>query len=703
MENNINLKPTTAQQEAIECINKNLQIIACAGAGKTEVISRRIANILERSPDMNLESIVAFTFTNNAADSLKSRIKKAVNSNIESMYIGTIHSFCKALLSKYTEKFTDFKILDTVKTHLFISRYANHCGIITLGLKPCYRNNELFLQCIDKLIDDYDNNKCWNDIQRDALNQYIDCLYSHNYIDFSLLIFETLRQIKESPAVQEYLSGLKHLIVDEYQDVNDLQEKLISTIASYGAKICVVGDDDQTIYQFRGSNADNMISFPKRYADVHQVELEENFRCQKGIVDVAYNVIKHNKQRLNKKMHSSKEDANSTVCAKGFSSKEEEFSFIAKQIVKFHDAGVLYNNIAILFRKSKNIESITKILEANGIPYRADSSQNFFDGDYFNRFIETIKFLDTLDKSKLYLHWKDITKGALFNEGFKFLRSCTNGRNLNLHGILAEFCRKINFLSETVDDIEERIASLNGALKILDDYEEIYGDYQLSARISGILKFLGTDAQKEYKSHSFYKPESNIDAVQLMTVHKAKGLEFDIVFLPQLNKHEFPASRIGGRQYYHVLGDIFADNKEKYATNVDDERKLFYVAVTRARKNLFISYTLEDQPVSEFVANAAESSYMQINKSDLYYQPRTSNHDSELQFDPDNLGMESQWKFKQIERKVYWEMVKVARTGLHDYYYVANRFCKGIILEYSKICKQGPDAILEKAQELGII
>lgn len=142
------------------------------------------------------------------------------------------------------------------------------------------------------MIDDYENSDNWSQEQRDVLNKYTNFLYSNNYIDFSLIIFETVKQIESNPEVGKYLSTLKYLVVDEYQDVNDLQEKLISHIANYGTNICVVGDDDQTIYQFRGSNANNMISFSERYADVHQVHLDKNFRCAKGIVDVANNVIK---------------------------------------------------------------------------------------------------------------------------------------------------------------------------------------------------------------------------------------------------------------------------------------------------------------------------------------------------------------------------------------------------------------------------
>jgi len=678
---------TNAQQEAVNCIDGHLQIVACAGSGKTEVISRRIANILQNKHGVKSENIVAFTFTEKAAGSLKQRIETAWGRQVPGMYIGTIHGFCKHLLSKYTDSFADFKILDTVKSHLFVSRYTEKCGMGALELKPCLLNNGLYLQCIDKLIDDYDNRENWTDSQRNVLEQYVSCLYGHQYIDFSLLIFEALRQIRENPNVQSYLQTIKYLVVDEYQDVNDLQEKLIRAIANFGANVCVVGDDDQTIYQFRGSNANNMISFPERYADVHQVRLEENFRCQASIVDVAANVICHNERRLPKKMTSGAKQADSIVQAKGYPNTEDEFTAIADQISVLHSTGVPYKEIAVLVRKGKYVPAIAKALVANGIPYTADSAEDFFTGNYFNRFVETLRILDSIDKSALYEQWKDIAEGTQFNIGFKFLRSCTRGGNMRFSEILRVFCEKIDFLNESAPDLHTRQEDLEGICAILDDYDEIYGDWQLTARISGILRFLGEQARQEYKYHNFRESAPDEDAVQLMTVHKSKGLEFHTVFLPRLNKREFPVSAMGGKKYYHVLGGVFAESKAKYDSDIEDERKLFYVAVTRAKQNLFLSYTLEKQPASIFVCDAAESSFLQINREDLDYQSsKRLSHEEQL-----------------LEREIFQQMVDHARAELYDYYATGNHFCPGIIMEYKDICSQGPEAILEAAQKLGIL
>ncbi len=692
---------TEAQQEAVAHINGHLQIIACAGSGKTEVISRRIANILCSQYDVLPENIVAFTFTEKASESLKNRIEKVLGHSVEGMYIGTIHGFCKHLLSRYTERFAEYKILDTVKNHLFVSRYADHCGMKDLELAPCMLNNNLFLQCIDKLIDDYDQRESWTQLQREVLDKYINCLYSHHYIDFSLLIFEALRQIEENAAVQAYLSGIRYLVVDEYQDVNDLQEKLISSIAAAGANVCVVGDDDQTIYQFRGSNADNMISFAKRYSDVYQVQLMENFRCQKSIVDVADNVIRHNERRLAKRMLSGAKPADSTVCAKGYSSAAAEFSAIAKQIAQLHTQDIPYCEIAVLARKGKHIVPIAKALDSEGIPYHADSAEDFFTGVYFNRFVETLRILDNIDKAALYEQWQGIADSAQFNKGFKYLRSCARSGNQRLSDILKGFCEMIVFLDENAADLQTRQEDFRGMMTILDDYDEIYGDYQLSARVSGVMRFLGTQAAQEYKYHSFREKPVEEDAVQLMTVHKSKGLEFHTVFLPQLNNREFPVSGMGGRKYYHVLGGTFEDNKAKYEADIEDERKLFYVAVTRAKQNLILSYTLENQPVSTFVKESAASHYLDINRKDINYSPKADITEYPTEYRNVHVSKSCEahpeWEEERRQRQEYWAAVKYARSQLYDYYGTACHFCPAAHGDLMRIKSMSPDEILREA------
>lgn len=700
---------TPAQEAAIAEINSNLQIIACAGSGKTEVIARRIANILESKENILPESIVAFTFTEKAAENMKVRIAKALGKHqteiTEKMYIGTIHGFCYALLKNFAEDFRDFRILDTVKSHHFITRYYKDCGMNDLGLELHPRNVILFLQCVDKMIDAFDESELWAENQKAAFEKYRKCLFSHRYIDFSFLIFEALQQIRSKPDVKKALSNIRYLIVDEYQDVNDLQEKVISEIANAGANICVVGDDDQTIYQFRGSNAENMISFSKRYPHVKQVRLETNFRCSHRIVDIADTVISHNENRLDKKMQAGKRSEKSCTEAIRYNSQSEEFAGIAHKIRELHHSGIPYGEISILVRKGKIIAPITTALDSFEIPYETDSAEKFFSGSYFSRFATTLQLLVDIDKSKLHDCWHDIVESTLLTKGFKYLRSCARNGRMTLREILEGFCEQITFIDDSIEDCEERKENLAGITKILDDYDEIYGDWQLSARITGVLRFLAYQAEEEYKYHSFTLKDFSNDMVQIMTVHKAKGLEFHTVFLPELMMREFPASNVGGKKYWHVLGGIFEENKSKYQGDLEDERKLFYVAVTRARQNLFMTYELSEQPISCFVTEAAASQVLKINRADLTY---TQTNDSDIMqndyMDENPISSSGeQRKAEQKARQQYWNTVRYAKRQLYNYYGTACHYFPGAHGDLERLRTLSPDEILRLAATNGLI
>ena len=700
---------TPAQEAAIAEINSNLQIIACAGSGKTEVIARRIANILKSKENILPESIVAFTFTEKAAENMKVRIAKALGKHqteiTEKMYIGTIHGFCYALLKNFAEDFRDFRILDTVKSHHFITRYYKDCGMSDLGLELHPRNVILFLQCVDKMIDAFDESELWAENQKAAFEKYRKCLFSHRYIDFSFLIFEALQQIRSKPDVKKALSNIRYLIVDEYQDVNDLQEKVISEIANAGANICVVGDDDQTIYQFRGSNAENMISFSKRYPHVKQVRLETNFRCSHRIVDIADTVISHNENRLDKKMQAGKRSEKSCTEAIRYNSQSEEFAGIAHKIRELHHSGIPYGEISILVRKGKIIAPITTALDSFEIPYETDSAEKFFSGSYFSRFATTLQLLVDIDKSKLHDCWHDIVESTLLTKGFKYLRSCARNGRMTLREILEGFCEQITFIDDSIEDCEERKENLAGITKILDDYDEIYGDWQLSARITGVLRFLAYQAEEEYKYHSFTLKDFSNDMVQIMTVHKAKGLEFHTVFLPELMMREFPASNVGGKKYWHVLGGIFEENKSKYQGDLEDERKLFYVAVTRARQNLFMTYELSEQPISCFVTEAAASQVLKINRADLTYTQTNDSDITQNDYMDENPISSSgeQRKAEQKARQQYWNTVRYAKRQLYNYYGTACHYFPGAHGDLERLRTLSPDEILRLAATNGLI
>lgn len=217
---------SSEQISAINEIDNNLQILACAGSGKTEVVTRRIANILNSKNEIKSKNIVAFTFTNKASSEMKVRIQKHLldKHNIEEMFIGTIHSFCYNLLINNVDIFRDFKLLTQPQNIMFISRYKSNCGFKTLNLSREFDAN-LLINCIEKMVYDYSNYDKWSDINKKSFDEYRKCFYEHSYFDYSLLILEVVNQIKTNNIIKEYIKNIKYLVVDEYQDIDSLQEE----------------------------------------------------------------------------------------------------------------------------------------------------------------------------------------------------------------------------------------------------------------------------------------------------------------------------------------------------------------------------------------------------------------------------------------------------------------------------------------------
>lgn len=697
---------TPAQKQAIAEIDHHLQIIACAGSGKTEVIAQRIAHILDAKADLPAGAIVAFTFTNKAADSLRERISRTVSparqDELSQMYIGTIHGYCRYLLENYAPGFSGMKVLDSVKQHHFIRRYHDACGMDTLGLSMCPIHVDVFVQCVEKMLDDYDNRSNWPQTQQNALAQYIDCLRQHSYLDFSLLIFETLRQIEQSPACSEAVGGVHYLVVDEYQDVDDMQERLIRCFAARGANLCVVGDDDQTIYQFRGSNAGNMISFAKRYPNVRQVRMETNFRCAKGIVALADTVIRNNPHRLSKQMQATPSAPDGAIQATRFDNAIQQFSTLAAEIKRVHATGVPWSQISVLARKGKTVAQAAWSLERAGIPVCGDSAEGLFEEDHFKRLQDTLRNLVSLDRSTLYARWKGVVDQERFSVAFRGLRTAIRGGKQRLSTIIRDFCAALDFLDGSATDGSVRKVCLDGICRMLDDFDEIYGDWQLSARIDKFLKFLNAGAVEEYRYYNFAPDGGSTDAVQVMTVHKAKGLEFQCVFLPNLMEKEFPVGNYGGKQYWHVLGGAFEENKDRYRGGIEDERKLFYVAVTRAKAMLYLTYELSRHPLSRFLREAAESDYVEIDREDLLYAPTWKQGEASIEGDEVQEN-ETDWEEARQEQEAYWDAVNEARRRLYDYYGTAAHFNPGAWGDLVAIRSMSPDEILQKAHANGLI
>lgn len=414
---NYEIKFTPEQLNAIHYTGGNLQIIACAGSGKTEVIIRRIIKLI--SDGVNPENIVAFTFTVKAAEEMKYRIRKYIidekpelSEYLGNMFVGTIHSFCYELLKEYQPKYANYDILDENRTILFIKRFfwnlnINHLKISAppgpnydwIRVKTFYKNANIIRE--ERI--NYSNLS--NENFKTSYEQYLNLLEEKKYLDFSGILLKTVEMIEQNPEILEkILNRFKYIIVDEYQDINNIQEQLIKLMTGSDTNICVVGDDDQAIYQWRGADVINILEFSEKYKPVKTINLEENFRCTKTIVKNAYSLISRNLNRLKKEMYSSKKGDNDDIFNIFFNNQKEEIDFIINQIkglhgAKFIDKGGIeraldWYDFAFLFRSVRNhAKPYIEALRSENIPFIVKGSIGLFENPEVSIIMDILKYI----------------------------------------------------------------------------------------------------------------------------------------------------------------------------------------------------------------------------------------------------------------------------------------------------------------------
>lgn len=319
---------TTAQADAISEVSNPLQLIACAGSGKTEVLAQRIANILQQ-PGVQPRNVIAFTFTEKAAAELKERIHRTVNAAIPDivgmaeMYVGTMHGYCLDMLQTYIPETFKYGVLTDITQQLLIDRMSVKSGLTTctkavggtVSTLSRFKDTRYYKGALSILQEDDVTFGLVPDAVKASLASYQNLLTEQRYFDYTSMMVEAVRFLERSQtgpildtaeqSLRDHIErDVKFVIVDEYQDVNPIQEKLVQRLVHFGANLCVVGDDDQTIYQWRGSEVRNIIDFTSRYAGVRSIRLEENFRSSKGVVELGRSVAERldSAERLPKKM-----------------------------------------------------------------------------------------------------------------------------------------------------------------------------------------------------------------------------------------------------------------------------------------------------------------------------------------------------------------------------------------------------------------
>jgi DNA helicase II / ATP-dependent DNA helicase PcrA len=674
------LKYTPAQILAINTLDKNLQIIACAGSGKTQVISQRIINLLKDNPDIRPTHITAFTYTEKAAGELKGRILKLCRDQLGSilglaeMYVGTIHSWCLRVLQEHIYEYEKFSVLDEVTQKLFIDRNFSRIGMKELDMER-FKDTGLFIGLMGILRESemMDGSKVPDNLKL-ALQKYEETLHNAAYFDFTAIMKRALSHLQTDVKFQEKISNqLKYLIVDEYQDVNPIQEAMVSEIYKLGANVCVVGDDDQTIFQWRGSDVSYIQTFQKRYKGVEYIKLEDNFRSTTAVVDVALKTITNNVNRLPKQMKASGEQnfERGDVLINFFDSVEDENAYIVRTIqnlrgTKFTDKdqtrGLDYSDFVILLRKWKKAKAVVDALQEADIPFIVSGVNQLFEREEVKAAVAIFQYQKRdIDRSVLESYWRGVMpnlEAEKLEEALQYLdekkpEDFSFYASYSLQEVFLEFLGKLGVKEELFAEVgaggpahhsTEEIVFYNLGMfsQVLDDFEAINYVSEPKTKLLSFLDFIRYAAQDYYPEGWLSNTYQTPNAVQVMTIFQAKGLEFPVVFLPGMNRNYLPSQKHGGRSIWHFLDKSLIKGQSRYEGGIEDERRLLYVAVTRSQKFLFISRAPDgrnEQKESMFCKELQRSDYIFSSKTRDFSdrektspQPKTIKADIQLNF-----------------------------------------------------------------------
>ncbi len=624
---------TKSQKRAIGFGLANLQLIACAGSGKTEVVARRVVHLLSSDGGgLSPRNIVAFTFTDKAAAELKERIVRRVRERfgdrpgLAEMFVGTIHAFALELLKSEVPKYLRFEVLNEVQQSLFVDRHSQRSGLTActdLQGAPLHRytDTQRYLGALDILREaDVDEAALASCTVLEGLEKYSALLEERSYFDYSAILEASVEVLTNDTELRDRLAErVRCVIVDEYQDVNPIQEAIVWSLHEFGAKICVVGDDDQTIYQWRGSDVQNILNFDTRYPGVEQISLEENFRSSDGVVETARAFIAQNGHRLPKEMKPTGGQASETgdIVALSFGSPDEEAQYIARTAKALRgiaireddtERGISWSDMAVLLRSVKaNGEPITRAFNDAGIPFVVVGMTDLFRTHEAEAARQLFYFMASrqgIDEATVERAWRGANLGLDLADLRRAIANVARARaslreedqkRWGLYSIQRLF---LAFL-EDAGVREERALNGRGEIvfynlgkfsQLISDFETIHFHSKPVDKYGSFADFL------QYRAESYY-PEgwqdnqyANPDAVRIMTVHQAKGMQWPVVFVPALLKNRFPAKKPGGRNVWHLLPRAAVLGQARYEGTVEDERRLFYVAMTRSQKFLFLTW-----------------------------------------------------------------------------------------------------------------
>ncbi|MBI9070285.1 MAG: UvrD-helicase domain-containing protein [Melioribacteraceae bacterium] len=601
-----------AQREAVEYNSSPHMIVAGAGSGKTRVLTYKIAYLLKNGYEVS--DLLALTFTNKAANEMKERIKVLVGKKAEKLWMGTFHSVLARILrveSRNIDFEPNFSIYDKEDSVSLVNNILQAFNISldnfnanSIHHKISNFKNHMITpeDYIDNIADTVAEKKIG-----DVYKEYNKRLKENNSLDFDDLLLKPIELFnKNSKILQKYRKQFKYLLVDEYQDTNKAQNEVLKLLVTSRVKICVVGDDAQSIYGWRGANLDNMLRFEKDFAKAKTFRLEQNYRSTKMILSAADSVIKHNTDQISKKLWTDNEDGDKLSMIRCADEKDEAFQ-ISKRIKKEISSRKLsYKDFAVLYRINSQSRALEDALRREKIPYRIIGGVEFYRRKEVKDIVAYLRILANQNDEESLLRIMNFPQRGIGNTSISKMTDFSRKLEISLFSTMSRVFEVI--------EVKERIQKNVKQFKVLlNKYVELKDKLSLAELTSALVDELGilrmykeentAESRQKYENvqellsaiQQFNKevPKATIDdfladvslvagidsyeeennCVTLMTVHSSKGLEFPIVFVTGLEEDIFP------------LNPKFDSD-----SNTPEERRLFYVAITRAEKKVILTY-----------------------------------------------------------------------------------------------------------------
>ena len=605
---NLNLleKLNDKQREAASQIDGSILILAGAGSGKTRTITYRIAHMIE-NVGISPYSILAVTFTNKAAKEMRERVEELVGDIAKACTISTFHSFGMRLLRMYGKEVgynSNFTIYDTDDQKRIVKAILKGKNLSINGIKLTERDLVSMISKIKEQIKTLDEYSVMNKQIVEVYDKYNRALLESNAMDFSDILLNTYKLLQKPEILEKVQNKYKYIMIDEYQDTNNLQYKIIDLIARKSSNLCVVGDENQSIYGFRGANILNILNFENNYNNAKIIKLEENYRSTTTILDAANELIKNNKSSKDKKLWT-QNGKGDLIKVLACDNARDEVSRIIEIIKENHQNGIAYRDMTILYRTNAQSRLFEEGFLRYNIPHKVFGGVSFYSRAEIKDIIAYLSIIvnpqDELNLQRII----NVPKRKVGEKGIEKIITYARENNLNLlealshikeisgltvvgkekilemYDIIKELkdlsytetasyivqtlidkIKYIDYIKENYSDAEARIENIDEFKNSILELENVVGELRLNEYLENVSLISATDDLEE-KS----------DYVKLMTIHNSKGLEFPIVFLVGFENEIFPGTR------------AMFEEKE-----MEEERRLCYVALTRAEKKLYLSH-----------------------------------------------------------------------------------------------------------------